>query len=30
VRDISVSDGSDIKEASFKNGILEIKIKKEK
>ncbi len=29
-RDISVSDGSDIKEASFKNGILEIKIKKEK
>ena len=28
-RDISVSDGCDIKEASFKNGILEIKIKKE-
>ncbi len=29
-RDISVSEGSDIKEASFKNGILEINIKKEK
>ena len=29
-RDISVSNGSDIKEASFKNSILEIKIKKEK
>ncbi len=29
-RDISVSEGSEIKEASFKNGILEIKIKKEK
>ncbi len=29
-RDISVSDGSEIKEASFKNGILEINIKKEK
>ncbi len=29
-RVIPVSDGSDIKEASFKNGILEIKIKKEK
>lgn len=29
-RDISVSDGSEIKETSFKNGILEIKIKKEK
>ncbi len=29
-RDIPVSDGSEIKEASFKNGILEIKIKKEK
>lgn len=29
-RDIPVSEGSDIKEASFKNGILEIKIKKEK
>ena len=29
-RDISVSDGSNIKVASFKNGILEIKIKKEK
>ncbi|MCJ7618346.1 MAG: hypothetical protein MUO43_17595 [Desulfobacterales bacterium] len=28
-RDISVSDGREIKEASFKNGILEIKIKKE-
>lgn len=30
LRDIPVSDGSDIKEVSFKNGILEIKIKKEK
>ncbi|MBU4340230.1 MAG: Hsp20/alpha crystallin family protein [Euryarchaeota archaeon] len=29
-RDIPVSDGSRIKTASFKNGILEIKIKKEK
>ena len=29
-RDIPVSEGSDIKDASFKNGILEIKIKKEK
>ncbi len=29
-RDIPVSDGSDIKEASFKNGILEIKLSKKK
>lgn len=29
-RDIPVSNGSEIKDASFKNGILEIKIKKEK